>query len=115
MLVPKRRLVINKLCLMHIASFTGLTAGMINAMKKRKGVLREKGATMEIWVARRDAHNREVRVLFSAAVRFQKAFQDRQLLVQYRGELSNWINPWYPWSLRPILIPCGPLYPSEAP
>ena len=89
MLVPRRRLVINKLCLMHIASFTGLTAGMMNAMK-RNGMLREKGATMEIWVATRDARNRDVRVLFSAAIRFQKAFEDRQILVQYRGVLSNW-------------------------
>ena len=89
LLVPRRRLVINKLCLMHIASFTGLTAGMINAMK-RNGMLREKGATMEIWVATRDARNRDVRVLFSAAIRFQKAFEDRQILVQYRGVLSNW-------------------------
>ena len=89
MLVPRRRLVINKLCLMHIASFTGLTAGMMNAMK-RNGMLREEGATMEIWVATRDARNRDVRVLFSAAIRFQKAFEDRQILVQYRGVLSNW-------------------------
>ena len=89
LLVPRRRLVINKLCLMHIASFTGLTAGMMNAMK-RNGMLREKGATMEIWVATRDARNRDVRVLFSAAIRFQKAFEDRQILVQYRGVLSNW-------------------------
>ena len=49
-----------------------------------------KGATMEIWVATRDARNRDVRVLFSAAIRFQKAFEDRQILVQYRGVLSNW-------------------------
>ena len=114
MLVPKRRLVISKLSMMHIARFTGLTAEMINVMKE-KGMLREKDVTMEVWVAKRDASNRELRVFLSAAIRFQKAFDDRQLLVQYRGELSNWSNPWYPWSLRPILIPCGPLYPSEAP
>ena len=98
MLVPRRRLVINKLCLMHIASFTGLTAGMINAMK-RNGMLREKGATMEIWVASRDARNRDVRVLFSAAIRFQKAFEDRQILVQYRGMLSNWTTHGTPLDL----------------
>ena len=95
LLVPRRRLVINKLCLMHIASFTGLTAGMMNAMK-RNGMLREKGATMEIWVASRDARNRDVRVLFSAAIRFQKAFEDRQILVQYRGMLSNWTTHGIP-------------------
>ena len=95
MLVPRRHLVINKLCLMHIASFTGLTAGMMNAMK-RSGMLREKGATMEIWVATRDARNRDVRVLFSAATRFQKAFEDRQILVQYRGMLSNWTTHGIP-------------------
>ena len=114
MLVPKRRLVINKLSMMHIARFTGLTAEMINVMKV-KGLLREKDTTMEVWVAKRDAQNRELRVFLSAAIRFQKACDDRQLLVQYRGELSNWINPWYPWSVRPIVIPCGPLYSSEAP
>ena len=114
MLVHKRRLVINKLSMMHIARFTGLTAEMINAMKV-KGLLREKDTTMEVWVAKRDAHNRELRVFLSAAIRFQKAFDDRQRLVQYRGELSNWSNPWYPWSLRHIVIPCGPLYSLEAP
>ena len=98
LLVPRRRLVINKLCLMHIASFTGLTAGMMNAMK-RNGMLREKGATMEIWVASRDARNRDVRVLFSAAIRFQKAFEDRQILVQYRGMLSNWTTHGTPLDL----------------
>ena len=112
-LVPKRRLVISKLSMMHIARFTGFTAEMINVMKE-EGTLREKDVTMEVWVAKRDAHNRELRVFLSAAIRFQKAFDDRQLLVQYRGELSNWSIPWHPWSLRPILIPCGPLYPSEA-
>ena len=89
MLVPKRRLVINKLSMMHIARFTGLTAEMFNVMKE-KGMLREKDVTMEVWVAKRDAHNRELRVFLSAAIRFQKTFEDRQILVQYRGVLSNW-------------------------
>ena len=100
---------VSKLSMMHIARFTGFTAEMINVMKER-GMLREKDVTMEVWVAKRDAHNRELRVFLPAAIRFQKAFDDRPLLVQYRGELSNWINPWYPWSLRPILIPCGPVF-----
>ena len=102
MLVPKRRLVINKLSMMHIARFTGLTAEMINVMKE-KGMLREKDVTMEVWVAKRDASNRELRVFLSAAIRFQKACDDRQLLVQYRGELSNWINPWVPMERAPYL------------
>ena len=114
MLVPKRRLVISKLSMMHIARFTGFTAEMINVMKE-KGMLREKDVTMEVWVAKRDAHNRELCVFLSAAIRFQKAFDDRQLLVQYRGELSNWSIPWHPWSLRPILIPCGPVFPLGPP
>ena len=85
-LVPRRRVVINKLSLLHIAQFTGLTSEMIKCMKA-DGLLREKGATMEVWVAKKDAQNRELRVFLSAALRFQKAFEDRQVLVQYRGGL----------------------------
>ena len=98
MLVPRRRLVINKLSMMHIARFTGLTAEMINVMKE-KGMLREKDVTMEVWVAKRDAKNRELRVFLSAAIRFQKAFEDRQILVQYRGVLSNWTTRGTPLDL----------------
>ena len=88
MLVPERRLVINKLVMIHVAGFTGLTSEVINAMKE-KSILREKGVTMEIWVAKRDAQNQELRVFLSAAVRFQTAFEKRQVLVQYRGVLPN--------------------------
>lgn len=87
MFVPKRRLVINKLVMMHVAQFTGLTSE-INALKE-KSILREKGVTMEIWVAKRDAQNQGLRKFLLAAVRFQKAFEDRQVLVQYRGFLPN--------------------------
>ena len=86
MLVPKRRIVVHKLCMMHIVRFTGLSPEMIKSMKA-EGLLREKGATMEVWVAKKDAQNRELRVFLSAALRFQKAFEDRQVLVQYRGGL----------------------------
>ena len=98
LVVPKRQLVINKLCLMHIARFTGLTTEL-----KEKSMLKEKGATMDEWVAKRDAHNHELRAFSSAAV----GTIEKQLLVQYLGELSNWTNTWYACSVRPVLIPCG--------
>ena len=83
MRVPCLQLVISKLALVHAARYVGFSPGMVNALKQQ-GFLREKRKTTEIWATKVDAQqNEQIRLLLRAGKRFQQAFVERQVLVQW--------------------------------
>ena len=94
MLVPQRRVVIHKLPLMHVAHYIGLTAAMIDAWKQerifREG--KENGMLMEIWFPKVDARQERLQVLKSACERFQKAYEEKHVLVMVLQTRAGWPN-----------------------
>ena len=80
MLAPQRRQVIHKLAFMHCAVYTGISPEEIHAMTCER-TLRHTGENIEIWVSKRDAQKRVLRLLLHAAARFQKLYEANSVMV----------------------------------